>query len=277
MDDRIHIIRNTDPMKIFIFNEDKRQYAFSMCNPPFYASTEEIEEGLSSKKLEPYAVCCGSTNEMITEGGEVGFIGRMIEESVHLKKRVRWYTSMIGLKRSIRPLIRLLKHHDISNYTVTEFSQGKTTRWGIGWSFYAERITKSRSLDIYRPKYQFETELPKEYEYVSNGLKEILMDLEVEHTEKEEGEWTITGNVYANTWSRSARRKRRRTETSIEDKKLLFTFEFIIYSTVQGHCCVQINWLKGIDRSSFEGFWSHVKKRLEEQCGIVRGSQYKHK
>lgn len=46
-----------DPEKIFFFDmEQNDTFAFSMCNPPFYASQEEIEQGLLNKELEPSAV-----------------------------------------------------------------------------------------------------------------------------------------------------------------------------------------------------------------------------
>ena len=32
---------------------------------------------------------------MVTPGGEVAFVGRMIEESMQLRSGIRWYTSMV--------------------------------------------------------------------------------------------------------------------------------------------------------------------------------------
>lgn len=34
-------------------------------------------------------ICTGAETEMITEGGEVGFVKRMVEESLGLKHRIR--------------------------------------------------------------------------------------------------------------------------------------------------------------------------------------------
>lgn len=55
LQDRIAIITNPDPNKIFIL-DDATDYTFSMCNPPFYSSEEEIQQGLLNKELEPSAV-----------------------------------------------------------------------------------------------------------------------------------------------------------------------------------------------------------------------------
>ncbi|GAA5979297.1 hypothetical protein JCM11641_001986 [Rhodosporidiobolus odoratus] len=109
---------------------------FTMCNPPFYSSSTEISASLAAKKLEPFAVCTGSSNELLTEGGEVAFVSRMIEESLDLgKQKIRWFTSLLGKFSSISPLITLLKQRDIYNYAVTPLPpHGQTTRWILAWS-----------------------------------------------------------------------------------------------------------------------------------------------
>ncbi|OQS00296.1 methyltransferase METT10D [Thraustotheca clavata] len=104
---------------------------FSMCNPPFFDTMEEADRN-------PRADCTGSLNEMTTPGGEVEFIKKMINASLHLKTegiKVRWYTSLIGRKSSLRPLLAALRSAGIHNMRTTEFLQGRTTRWGIAWSF----------------------------------------------------------------------------------------------------------------------------------------------
>jgi 23S rRNA A1618 N6-methylase RlmF len=57
--DRITIKYNPDPNRIFMLEEDTI-YTFSMCNPPFYSSQEEIEQGLLNKEMEPSAVSLSS-------------------------------------------------------------------------------------------------------------------------------------------------------------------------------------------------------------------------
>ena len=60
-----------------------------MCNPPFYSSQAEIEQLAENKDFAPHAVCTGSENEMITQGGEVAFVSRMIEESAGHGQQIR--------------------------------------------------------------------------------------------------------------------------------------------------------------------------------------------
>lgn len=51
---------------------------------------------------------------MCTEGGEVGFITRLIEESISLGERVKWYSSMLGKLSSISILVQKLKEYNVS-------------------------------------------------------------------------------------------------------------------------------------------------------------------
>jgi 23S rRNA (adenine1618-N6)-methyltransferase len=115
---------------------------FSMCNPPFYESKAEMIASAASKQRPPFTACTGSENEMVTPGGEVAFVSRMIEESIILQGRVQWYTSMLGKYSSVAPIVKKLRENKVENYAVTEFVQGsKTRRWGIAWSFEALRPT----------------------------------------------------------------------------------------------------------------------------------------
>ncbi|GAA5804994.1 hypothetical protein HPULCUR_010507 [Helicostylum pulchrum] len=275
LQDRITIITNPDPNTIFIL-DDSTEYTFSMCNPPFYSSEEEIEQGLLNKELEPSAVCLGSTNEMITEGGELGFVSRMIKESVLHGRKVRWYTTLLGLKKTIRPLIRLLKENEITNYIVTNFTQGNTTRWAIAWSFFESRPTTAKVLESYLPKFSFELELPKDMQEVNVFVKEILEDLDIEFTlDLSDDEIMFDCSVGTNTWSRAARRQRKRQKLEQPHTQDLFKFKLELSQGRANVSYLQIAWNQGGDRAMFEGFWSHLKKRVEENCGLYRGTSFK--
>jgi 23S rRNA A1618 N6-methylase RlmF len=64
-------------------------FDFTMCNPPFYSSREEIEKSTAEKELSPSAVCTGAGTEMITQGGESTFIRQMVAESLTYQTKCR--------------------------------------------------------------------------------------------------------------------------------------------------------------------------------------------
>ena len=72
--------------------EDDTQYDFCMCNPPFFNDREEASgiKSRSDKRSLPHSVCTATDDESITEGGEVAFVRKIIEESMELKHSVRW-------------------------------------------------------------------------------------------------------------------------------------------------------------------------------------------
>ena len=80
--------------------------------------------------------CTGAEIEMVTPGGEVAFVHRMIAESIELKEQVQWYTSMLGKHSSVATIIERLRQVGVHNWAVTEFVQGtKTRRWAVAWSW----------------------------------------------------------------------------------------------------------------------------------------------
>lgn len=80
--------------------------------------------------------CTGAEVEMVTSGGELAFVSIMIEQSLSLRGRVRWYTSMLGKLSSVSALVEKLIGLGNHNYAVTEFIQGaKTRRWAVAWSW----------------------------------------------------------------------------------------------------------------------------------------------
>ncbi|GAA5930844.1 uncharacterized protein JCM15063_002475 [Sporobolomyces koalae] len=125
---------------------------FVMCNPPFYTHQSEIDQAASQKLSQPFAVCTASKNELITKGGEVEFVGRIIQESLELgtvgtsriSNTVRWFTSLIGKHSSIEPLVSKLRASKITNYQVQLMTRlGQTRRWILTWSLLPTRIPHS--------------------------------------------------------------------------------------------------------------------------------------
>lgn len=126
----IELRLQTNPEHIFkgILRMEER-FTFSMCNPPFFSDASEACQN-------PNGTCTASDHEAVTDGGEETFVGKMISESIEMPDKVIWWTSMLGRKKSLKPLARSLQRAPFHPKVVTaEFVQGKTTRWAIAWSF----------------------------------------------------------------------------------------------------------------------------------------------
>lgn len=77
---------------------------------------------------------------MVTPGGEVSFVSRMVDESKLLGDRCQWYTSMLGKYSSIEVIVEKLRSTGVVNWAVKDLVQGnKTRRWAVGWSWVSMR------------------------------------------------------------------------------------------------------------------------------------------
>jgi 23S rRNA A1618 N6-methylase RlmF len=142
---RVEFVLNAHPERLLLgvvpelSEEDGRAHKeqdcfdFVMCNPPFFEGDGETHRNRKSS-IHAHS----KRNELVFDatGGEVAFIGTMIDESAVLRGRVVWYTTMLGRKASLGPLRRKLGGTDgITCVRTAEFIQGRTTRWGLAWSY----------------------------------------------------------------------------------------------------------------------------------------------
>ncbi|KAL1955228.1 hypothetical protein VTO42DRAFT_8887 [Malbranchea cinnamomea] len=247
---------------------------FTMCNPPFYESKEEMIESAKSKSRPPFSACTGAKVEMVTPGGEVAFVSRMIEESVKLGPRIRWFTSMLGKLSSVVTLIEKLKDVGISNYAVTELVQGKTRRWAIGWSWQDWRPTTkiargiksiSKNLLAFTPEFTF---YPS-FDSISDLVNAIQSEIESLGLMFNWDSVGLRGVGFAaeNVWSRHARRKRMQGApagpalSSPSDAQLGFSIQVRVRELTNAE--VVVRWIKGNDQALFESFCGALKRKVE--------------
>ena len=149
---RVHkISSSTDPLiPLDALGLDKVD--FTMCNPPFFTSATDMTATHLTKSRSPSAICSGAPVEMIYDGGDggsggdLGFVMRMLDESMVLRERVQWYTSMLGKLASATALVQALKERGVVNWAVTSLQAGNVTRrWVVGWSF-GDRRARNVSL-----------------------------------------------------------------------------------------------------------------------------------
>ncbi|XP_029026010.1 RNA N6-adenosine-methyltransferase mettl16 [Betta splendens] len=164
------------PQKTLLMDALKEEteiiYDFCMCNPPFFANQLEAKgvNSRNSRRPPPSSVNTGGVTEIMAEGGELEFVKRIIHDSLQLKKRLRWYSCMLGKKCSLAPLKEELRKQGVPKVAHTEFCQGRTMRWALAWSFCDDVIVpsppnKKRKLEKMRK--------PLSFTLTEAGLKEL--------------------------------------------------------------------------------------------------------
>ncbi|KAI2472493.1 hypothetical protein F4781DRAFT_420102 [Annulohypoxylon bovei var. microspora] len=205
---------------------------FVMVNPPFYTSGAELADLASQKSRPPNSACTGAPIEMVCAGGEIGFIRRIIDESLVLREKVQWYTAMLGKQSSLEVLVGILKGYGVTNYVVTAFVQGnKTRRWAIGWSFQSRRPSLSASRGCEPSAGKRILPAPTEAtvaswpmsrvkpEQLERTVCETMENLDLASWVWDRLHFRGVGFVDGNVWSRAYRRKKAR-ENEKEDPNL---------------------------------------------------------
>jgi len=264
---------------------------FVMMNPPFYSSDAEMVETAERKARPPNSACTGAPVEMVCDGGEVAHVGRMLQESLLLRERVQWYTSMVGKATSLEQLVEELRKNGIDNYAVAEFLQGKQTRrWALGWSFGAMRPDESACRGVttsawgkFLPSVVRVNllQLPGTAEVgpVITRINEVVGSLELMSWVWETQALRGIGRARENVWGRSWRRRKQREMAGVgtdavqpaardaaasEECKLGFSV-FVQVGTAG--TSVTARWLEGHDMVLFESFGAFLKVKLKDLSG----------
>ncbi|KAI9063839.1 S-adenosyl-L-methionine dependent methyltransferase, partial [Trametes sanguinea] len=258
-------------------------YDFTMCNPPFYGSREEVLQSAEAKEFEPNAVCTGADVEMITPGGEAAFVGRMVEESLELRDRCRWFTSMLGKMSSLTSIVQSLRSKEVENYAISELVQGQTRRWVIAWSFEdvrlpdpLSRLSHSGMQHLMPARNTLHQPLPHAPPGtdVAAILKSVLDSVDgvaLRHSNADRASTAVEymASATRNTWSRAARRKKQKTmdvdDHRSEDPGLICRVRYEEASEAEKgsrYGQVVFDWLRGRDRGLFESFASHVERKV---------------
>ncbi|MEI4488606.1 23S rRNA (adenine(1618)-N(6))-methyltransferase RlmF [Frigidibacter sp. MR17.14] len=141
----ITLRRQSDPKDIFhgVIGRDDL-FHVTLCNPPFHASPEKADAGSRRKwrnlgKGDSGLLNFGGRNaELWCPGGEIGFIARMIEQSVDFADQCLWFTSLVSRKDSLRPLTRMLSRARAAEFRVVEMAQGQKESRFLAWTYYAK-------------------------------------------------------------------------------------------------------------------------------------------
>ena len=118
------------------------RFDLTLCNPPFHGSMREVREASEQKwrKLgrdttRPLRNFGGQGAELWCEGGEVGFIRRMITESADLRHQVRWFTALVSSSASLPAVHRALRQAEALDIRTVAMAQGQKQSRFVAWSF----------------------------------------------------------------------------------------------------------------------------------------------
>ncbi|KAF4447097.1 23S rRNA (-N6)-methyltransferase [Fusarium austroafricanum] len=282
LEHRINVIeRKPNEALIPLDDLNINSIAFTMSNPPFYGSEAELLESAKKKSRPPFTACTGAKVEMVTNGGEVAFVDRILKESLVLRERVQWYTSMFGFLTSLIEFIDKLREHNIDNYAVTEFIQGnKTRRWAAAWSFGSMRpeqhiargiktaISKNVLPEITEEKV-IDIPVRENIGDFADRFRVELEKLDLITWEWDNGRLEGTGRAAGRVWARAWRRRKQRGETQDQntgDTKCEFAFRVLI-RVGKDNVSLRCRWLEGHDPVMFESFRGYLKKTAASIIG----------
>lgn len=137
----VRLRRQKQPQAIFsgVIHKNERYHAV-MCNPPFHASAADAAAG-SQRKVRNLGLkqnaplnFGGHQTELWCEGGELAFIGRMIDESVAQGSSIVWFTSLVSRKENL-PALRDRLAAEACEVRIVNMAQGQKQSRFLAWSF----------------------------------------------------------------------------------------------------------------------------------------------
>ena len=142
--DKVALRYQADPAVIFqSVIEEGEYFDLSICNPPFHESADMARQG-SQRKIknlkgdapaDPILNFGGQATELWTVGGEIGFIGRMIQESVTVQTQVGWFTVLVSKSTHLSYFQGQLEKAGVKSQRVIEMGQGNKRSRILAWSF----------------------------------------------------------------------------------------------------------------------------------------------
>lgn len=118
-------------------------FTISMCNPPFHSSAEEANAG-SKRKLqnlgkhkgkETTLNFGGQAAELWTEGGEITFIRKMIDESKVVASQCKWFSSLVSKSANLPFIYAALDRAGVTYYNTIDMAQGQKISRFVVWTF----------------------------------------------------------------------------------------------------------------------------------------------
>ncbi|MFN3997448.1 23S rRNA (adenine(1618)-N(6))-methyltransferase RlmF [Algoriphagus sp.] len=149
---KIELRTQADPLKIFteIIHSDEF-FDLTICNPPFHESAEAAQEGskrkvknLTGKSVSKVQLNFGGqAAELWTEGGELEFIRKMIQESTKFKNQVFWFTTLVSKSENLKSINRQLEMAGVTFQKTIDMAQGSKQSRFVAWTFLTGKQRKA--------------------------------------------------------------------------------------------------------------------------------------
>jgi len=116
------------------------RFDLTLCNPPFHSSAAEAAEGTQRKLRNLVGKKSGlnfggKANELWCEGGELGFIRRMIEESADYAAQCGWFTTLVSKSEHLPRLEQALRRTKAAEVKIIDMAQGQKKSRILAWTF----------------------------------------------------------------------------------------------------------------------------------------------
>ena len=142
--DQVELRLQPDKRHIFrgVIREAER-FDLTLCNPPFHASAIEAIESNQNRLVKmglakiptTHLNFGGQAAELWCEGGEAGFIGRMIQESSAFAGQCQWFSCLVSRRESLAGIYRGLKKAGAREIRTIPMAQGQKISRFVAWTF----------------------------------------------------------------------------------------------------------------------------------------------
>lgn len=123
--------------------QPKDSITFTMCNPPFHGSAEDVQARARRKwnslgkdtAGKPLLNFGGQANELWCEGGEPAFLTTMAMESVQFAAQCQWFSSLVSKKTTLPVLYAALERVGATDVRTIGMAQGQKISRIVAWRF----------------------------------------------------------------------------------------------------------------------------------------------